>query len=233
MDPDSQVQFRQAVRTMTASWLWELANQIQNRVPDPVDYLEMRRRTFGSDLTMSLCRLALGPVVPPAVYRTRTVRGLDNTAADYACLVNDVFSYQKEIEFEGELHNGVLVVQRFLDCSREEALDLVNRLMTERIVQFERIVATELPVVYADFGLDEAARDAVDGYVAQLRDWMSGVLLWHRMTSRYDEAELRRAAPAPVPARRAAPLAVTFRGPTGLGTTAARVVGRGRPAHIH
>ena len=42
---------------MTESWLWELANQIQNRIPDPVDYVEMRRKTFGSDLTMSLSRL--------------------------------------------------------------------------------------------------------------------------------------------------------------------------------
>ena len=56
--------------------------------------------------------------VPPEIYHTRTMRALENSAADYACLINDVFSYQKEIEFEGELHNCVLVVQNFLDCDR-------------------------------------------------------------------------------------------------------------------
>ncbi len=45
------------------------------------------------------------------------LRGLDNSAADYACLANDVFSYRKEIEFEGELNNGVLVIQRFLEIT--------------------------------------------------------------------------------------------------------------------
>ena len=44
------------------------------------------------------------------------MRSLENAAADYASLLNDVFSYQKEIEFEGEVHNGVLVVQNFFDC---------------------------------------------------------------------------------------------------------------------
>ena len=48
------------------------------------------------------------------------MRSLENAAADYACLTNDVFSYQKEIEFEGELHNGVLVVQNFLDVDYAE-----------------------------------------------------------------------------------------------------------------
>lgn len=54
MTPEARSRFRAAVESMTASWLWELANQAQNRIPDPVDYLEMRRRTFGSELTMSL-----------------------------------------------------------------------------------------------------------------------------------------------------------------------------------
>jgi hypothetical protein len=46
--------FRRAITDMTASWIWELGNQAQNRIPDPIDYIEMRRKTFGSDLTMSL-----------------------------------------------------------------------------------------------------------------------------------------------------------------------------------
>ena len=83
------------------------------------------------------------------------MRGLDNSAADYACLTNDIFSYQKEIEFEGELNNGVLVVQRFLDCDLEQAVDVVNDLMTARMQQFEHIVATELPALFDEFDLDD------------------------------------------------------------------------------
>ena len=42
---------------------------------------------------------------------------MQNAAQDCACLINDVFSYQKEIEFEGEIHNGVLVLATFLDTA--------------------------------------------------------------------------------------------------------------------
>jgi germacradienol/geosmin synthase len=69
------------------------------------------------------------------------MQGLAKSAQDYACLTNDIFSYQKEIEFEGELHNCVLVVERFLDCSKEQAVDVVRDLMSTRM---EHIVATEL-----------------------------------------------------------------------------------------
>ncbi|MEJ3749445.1 terpene synthase family protein [Actinomycetes bacterium KLBMP 9797] len=214
--------FRRSILDMTDSWLWELANHIQHRIPDPVDYLEMRRRTFGSELTMSLCRLAHGQLVPPEVYRARPMRALDNAAADYCCLANDIFSYQKEIEFEGELNNGVLVIQNFLDCDAPRAIAIANDLMTGRMRQFQYLVATELPLLYDSFALDASARSVLDGYVQELQNWMSGVLLWHRETRRYREAELRwRLAGPPAFAR-----------PTGLGTSAARLfdlVRRARP----
>jgi len=214
MAPDARASFRRAIEDMTESWLWELANHIQNRVPDPVDYIEMRRRTFGSDLTMSLSRLAHGQSVPPELYRTRTMRGLDDSAADYACLVNDLCSYQKEIEFEGELHNCVLVVQDFLNCDLRQAVDIVNDLMTSRMRQFEHIVATELPALFDDFDLDGEARKTLDRYVTELQDWMAGVLLWHMRTRRYNESELHHPLPCTprpnTPARSSPWAATTF-----------------------
>ncbi len=206
--------FRRAIEEMTESWLWELANQMQNRIPDPIDYVEMRRKTFGSDLTMSLARLAHCEEIPPEIYSTRTMRELDNAAADYACLTNDIFSYQKEIEFEGELHNGVLVVQNFMDYDRVWAVEIINDLMTARMQQFEHIVATELPALFESFELDAKTRTQILDYVQKLQQWMSGVLRWHTAVDRYKEFELRAAARPR-----------EFQGgPTGLGTTAARVV---------
>ncbi|CAM5563869.1 hypothetical protein SALBM217S_04945 [Streptomyces griseoloalbus] len=162
--PEQRLPLRTAVDTMTESWVWELSNQIQNRVPDPVDYLEMRRATFGSDLTLGLCRAGHGPAVPPEVYRTGPVRSLENAAIDFACLLNDVFSYQKEIEFEGEMHNAVLVVQNFFGIDYPDALRVVADLMNQRMRQFEHVVAHELPVVYDDFQLSEEAREIMRGH---------------------------------------------------------------------
>ncbi len=191
MTSNSRRLFRRAIESMTESWLWELANQIQNRIPDPIDYVEMRRKTFGSDLTMSLSRLSQGDEIPPEIFATRTMQGIDNSAADFACLTNDVFSYQKEIEFEGEINNGVLAVQNFLNCDIPHAVAVVNDLMTSRALEFQHIVATEVPVLCDDFGLDTNARKNLYGYIKKLEQWMCGVLKWHREVDRYKEFELR------------------------------------------
>ncbi|MEU5210357.1 family 2 encapsulin nanocompartment cargo protein terpene cyclase [Streptomyces sp. NPDC020742] len=216
MTPEERRTFREAIDTMVASWLWEIDNQIQNRVPDPVDYIEMRRATFGSDLTMALSRIGHGRQVPPEVYRTGTLRSLENSAADFACLLNDVFSYQKEVEYEGEVHNGILVVQTFFDCDYPAALAIVNDLMTSRMREFQHIAAEQLPVVCDDFQLSPEARGALDGYVRELENWLAGILTWHRGCLRYVEPELRHPVGSPG----------WLGAPTGLGTQAARLFQR-------
>ncbi|MGY4995235.1 germacradienol/geosmin synthase Cyc2 [Streptomyces sp. 900105245] len=201
MTPDQRRGLKAAVDSMTESWVWELSNQLQNRIPDPVDYLEMRRATFGSDLTLSLCRMGRGPAVPPEVYRSGPVRSLENAAVDYACLLNDIFSYQKEIEYDGEIHNAVLVVQNFFGVDYPTALGVVHDLTTQRMQQFEHVIAHELPVLYDDFRLSEEARAAMDGYVLDLQNWLAGILNWHRRVDRYKAEWLGRRAHGFLPDR--------------------------------
>jgi germacradienol/geosmin synthase len=213
----AQRKFRREIERMLESWLWELANHIQHRISDPVDYIEMRRSTFGSDLTMALCQLSLGDTVPHAIFRTRTLSELTHSAQDYACLMNDIFSYQKEIQFEGEHSNGVLVAERFLGCDPVRAVEVVHDLMCARMQQFEHILSAELPALLEDFELDDEARASFAGYVESLKNWLSGILHWHRDTSRYREHDLRR---APTAGR-------LLHGPSGLGTSAARLFSGG------
>lgn len=210
MSAPARATFRRAVRDMTGSWLWELGNQALHRVPDPVDYVEMRRRTFGSDLTMGLARLAHTDVVSPELHDHRVLRELDTAAQDYACFTNDLFSHQKEVEFEGEVHNMVVVVQNFLGVDRLAARDVVADLMNARMRQFEKIVAIDLPRLDVSPGVAAALR----AHVEHLRCWMSGILEWHRRCVRYTPAELRRThRPAlstpPLPAALVEALAVT------------------------
>ncbi|MFD3485537.1 germacradienol/geosmin synthase [Streptomyces sp. NPDC058665] len=215
MDMDARRDFRAAVEEMTASWVWELANQIQNRVPDPVDYIEMRRHTFGSNLTMSLSRIGHGRTVPPAIYRSGPMKSLENAAQDYASLMNDLFSYQKEIEFEGEIHNGVLVVQSFFNCDYPTGVAIIHDLMKGRMRQFQHVAANELPVLYDDFALTPEARAVLAGYVKELENWLSGILVWHRGCHRYKEEDLLP-TPAPLTHRLPPP-------PKGPGTSAIRI----------
>ncbi|MEV6970814.1 germacradienol/geosmin synthase [Hamadaea sp. NPDC051192] len=221
MDDRARHEFRDAVLGMVDSWRWELLQQSQNRVADPVDYLEMRRFTFGSQLTMSLCRITRSDVVPAEVYQSRPLRALDDSAADYACLTNDLFSYQKEIQYEGELANGVLVIQRFLACDALTASAITADLMEARLRQFEHLVADDLPRLFEDQRLSAEVRTALLSYADELRDWMAGILRWHQGTTRYDEASLRDRYASPKP---------SVPTPTGLGTSAARLPSLSSPA---
>jgi germacradienol/geosmin synthase len=215
LSASGRARFRTAIEDMTSSWVWEIGNQAANRIPDPVDYIEMRRRTFGSGMTMSLARLAHDDVVDPALYDTSVVRELETAAQDYACFTNDLFSYQKEVEFEGEVHNIVLVVERFLDVDRLAARDVVADLMAERMRQFEQLADVDLPALGDALDLDESTRSALARHADGLKEWMSGILEWHRRCVRYTEPELVRLRSQ---ALGAAPLLRV----TGLGTSAAR-----------
>ncbi|MCX4696245.1 germacradienol/geosmin synthase [Streptomyces sp. NBC_01408] len=198
MAPEHREEFRTCLVTMLESWVWEVDNSIANRIPDPVDYAEMRRHTFGSELTMYLCRLGLsGRGIPEEIYASGVIRSLENAAMDTACLLNDIFSYQKEIEVEGEVHNHVLVTQNFFDIGYPEALHICHALMTQRTEEFEHIVATQLPVLYDDWKLDREARAGLDAYVRELQDWLAGILNWHQKCRRYREEDLHRLPTGP------------------------------------
>ncbi|MEU6759297.1 germacradienol/geosmin synthase [Streptomyces sp. NPDC046685] len=193
MTTAQRTEFRATLVDMLESWLWEVDNQIQNRIPDPVDYAEMRRRTFGTYLTMYLCRLQhQGRGIPEEIYASGTIRSLENAVADAACMINDIYSYQKEVEVEGEVHNYILVTRNFFDIGYREALSICHALMTQRTEEFEHIVATQLPLLYDDWKLSAEARTALDAYVDELKDWHAGILNWHQNIRRYRTEDLHR-----------------------------------------
>jgi germacradienol/geosmin synthase len=236
MTDTSRRRLRRAVNAMTESWVWEVANETAHRIPDPVEYVEMRRRTFGSDMTANLLQAADEDALPLALLDTRVVHELETAAQDYACIVNDLFSYQKEIQYEGEVHNLVLVVQHFLGLDRHRGRDVAADLANERMRQFEDLLAHDLPRLMDTHDLSPAQRAALTRYIGRLKDWMAGILEWHRRCGRYTAAELRRhyeGAPRPLTAAApTVPAAAVPRGPTGLGTAAARLAEtiRGRAA---
>ena len=101
-------------------------------------------------------------------------------------LRNDLFSYQREVEDEGELSNGVLVLETFLGCTTQEAAETVNDLLTSRLHQFEHTALTEVPALFAEHGLDPGEQARRRSPTCKgLQDWQSGGHEWHMRSSRY------------------------------------------------
>jgi 2-methylisoborneol synthase len=75
-------------------------------------------------------------------------------------------------------------------------------------------------VIVEEFQLDGAARDALDDHVVGLRDWVAGIVDWHRDSGRYSESALQR---------RYQKKPQRLGGPTGLGTSAISISGMRSP----
>ncbi|MFI9363092.1 germacradienol/geosmin synthase [Kitasatospora sp. NPDC053057] len=212
--PAARDTVRAVLADLLEGWVTEIANLAHHRIPDPVDFLDLRRQTVGGEFFIALPGLLGGdarPQLPPGVRESGTVRALEGAATDHTALVNDLFSYQREIEFEGDFHNSPLVVESFFDCAYPEAVRIVADLAEARLDEFEHLVEAELPVLCEDLRLGEGARQAIADHVHHLRAFMAGNLHWHGRTGRFEEAELRRHHGRELP------------GPTGLGTAATRL----------
>src|SRR5437588_1224824 len=208
MSEDWLRRFAESTQNLLEDCLWELANITENRVPNPIDYIEMRRRVGGAPWSANLVELAADAEVPAPIAATRPMRVLKDTFADGVHLRNDIFSYQRETEEEGELNNGVLVMQTFFGCTPQQAAELTNDLVTSRLEQFENSALTEVPPLCEEYGLDPVGRSSVLAYVKGLQDWQAGGHEWHARSSRYMNARASRST-------------AVLGGPTGLGTSSA------------
>ena len=182
---DWRARFAESTRNLLDESLWELANINAGRVANPIEYVEMRRKVGGAPWSANLVEHACGAEVPAAVAASRPMHVLRDTFANSVHLRNDLFSYQREVHDEGELSNGVLVLERFLGCAPQQAANLVNDMLTSRLQQFEHTALTEVPALCDEYGLDPASRMAIGLYVKGLQDWQSGGHEWHARSSRY------------------------------------------------
>jgi germacradienol/geosmin synthase len=178
-------ELRAGVQQFAGAFLWELHNLVHDRLPDPIDHLEMRRRSGGTLFSTRLARSVLGSELPRELVESPTMRTLIETFADIGPWWNDIFSYRKEIELEGEAGNSVLIVQRLLGCDLQEAENTVSALLDIRMRRFERTAAEGLPALMSEFGLDAHGRELLERYVQDLRAWMAGDLAWSLQTGRH------------------------------------------------
>lgn len=176
--------FARDIQEMNESFLWELGNAAWNVVPDLIEYVEMRRLTGGAFWAVDLVEFSRGIEVAARIYQTHPIRLLHNICGDTVLLFNDILSYEKELA-EGERNNGVLVVQQFMGCDLQRAVEVVNDLVTARLKAAEHAMATEIDTLLDDHALDPGQRRDVLAYVQGLRDGVAGCCEWQARSGRY------------------------------------------------
>jgi hypothetical protein len=184
---------------------WELHNTSQGRVPDPIDLVEMRRKTNAGDLSAALAQKSVGAELPADLMRNSTMRALVDSFGDVPGLRQEILGFDAFYGSGASTTSAVLAVQQFFECELQQAVDVVGDLVAARLRQIGSII-TELPSIADEYALDEAARAGLHRYVEALKSWLAGELLWSQRSGRFSFS--------PSPTRR------SFHAPSGLGTAA-------------
>jgi germacradienol/geosmin synthase len=213
MSQDWRRRFTTSTHNLLLECMWEIKNMASGTVANPIEYIEMRRKVGGAPWSANLVEVSEAAEVPASIAGTRPLRVLSDTFSDAIHLRNDIFSYEREVQREGENSNGVLVFEKFFGHDTQTAVEAVNTLLTSRLHQFENTVFTELPLLFAEHGIDPLEQARVLKYVKGLQDWQSGGHEWHLHAGRYTKVEGG--------AGNSAFFRTILRGPTGLGTSAA------------
>ncbi|USX52674.1 hypothetical protein [Lentzea sp. HUAS12] len=191
--------------------LWELHNTAQGRVPDPIDLVEMRRRSIATELSAKLARGSVGAELPEELLRNSTMRALVDSFGDVPALRQEIVGFDRTYATGGSTTSAVLAVQQFFGCETQQAVSVVADLIAARLRQIGAIIG-ELPSLATEYGLDAEAKAGLHRYAEALKSWLAGELLWTRRSGRFTHS--------PAPTR------TSFHRPTGLGTAALSVSSR-------
>jgi hypothetical protein len=188
--------------------LWELHNSAQGRVPDPIDLVEMRRRSIATELSAKLARKSVDAELPAELLRNSTMRALVDSFGDVPALRQEILGFEHLHATGGSTTSAVLAVRQFFDCELQQAVSVVADLIAARLRQIVSIIG-ELPSIADEYALDAEAKAGLHRYAEALKSWLAGELLWSQRSSRFSFS--------PTPTRR------SFHAPSGLGTAAVLV----------
>jgi Terpene synthase family 2, C-terminal metal binding len=141
------------------------------------DYVRVRRDSIGARPCFVLLERSLDIVLPGAVLDSDAVRACVNAAIDHIWISNDIVSFNKEIA--NNEHRGLIeYLRRKHGLSYQDAVDRAVSLANTKLQDFCEL---------ANMLRHKTARGAHDlsTFIGGLEYWLSGNLLWERLSYRY------------------------------------------------
>ncbi|MGP3917191.1 terpene synthase family protein [Nonomuraea sp. 10N515B] len=168
---------------------WEVDNRTRGRIPDPDSYVEHKLNIAYVPPSFDLIELAEQFEVPDAIRASAAYRTLVHEAGHVVVCTNDLIGLRREL-LQGEFHNLVIVYWKALSCPLQEAVEMVDQKISERIGIFEA-AKVDLVRVFDELGIDENRRHSTLRCVMGLENWMRGYLDWAKETRRFADPVLR------------------------------------------
>ncbi|KAG0581497.1 hypothetical protein KC19_4G256900 [Ceratodon purpureus] len=155
-------------------------------VMDVESYIQMRTRTSAGKLSSLIVEFCNNLFLPTEIREHPVVQQLKIASQTYYSLINDVFSYSKELIDESQ-HSNENIISVLMDEGEGmllpqaawKAVNLINSVAHD-FMELE----TQLPTWEDDQWNSDARR-----YVEGLKEVLSGNLYWHSMNKRYRHSE--------------------------------------------
>ncbi|MGB3437503.1 MAG: terpene synthase family protein [Actinophytocola sp.] len=171
------------VRDYLTACRWESANRQANRTPTVTEFPAARRDAGAIWPSLDLLEYAIGETLPDCLYLSEPFQELVTAAADVVCWTDDIFTVEKE-RAHGDVHNYVLILERYESMSPEQATHRLEDMIAKRVAEFQKIAMGNLANLQEQ-ALKNASYSTVSSILSGLRDWMRGHLDWGMTTVRY------------------------------------------------
>ncbi|SEK59059.1 terpene synthase family protein [Streptacidiphilus jiangxiensis] len=142
------------------------------------EYLEIRYACSGMHWVFLMCEYGLGIDLTEQFALHPELGTLVDIALEQTCFANDVVAYRKEVLLHDDPMNVVAAVRADTGCDLQTAIGTAARLAQRREDEFIRC---RDGILVGEAGADPAVRAFLD----EMSHFVSGVLLWQYMSSRY------------------------------------------------
>lgn len=181
---------RKVLGEATARWLATYVVEVQlgveGRTLGLAEYLAHRRHSVGEEIYLALEEFTSGVDLPAEIRGLPAMVQARERAMEWIGLHNDVHSAAKE-DTVGYPHNAVLITRAQRGCSTQEAMDIVNGLLTGLIRQFQSACEAVPAQVRAVAGNNPAIADAVERALDAYRQLIRSNYTYHIGTARYEQ----------------------------------------------
>jgi len=176
--PAQLVRWTEAVRDYLNGQLWETMYRATGRTPALDDYITMRESASGCLTCFALLPMLNRYQLPEEERVHPDVEQLSRSANRIVAWDNDLFSYWKEQGDHSAFANLITAVAQQMQCETPAAIAYTRKRRDEELATFLR---TEKRIVRH---LSAEGKN----YIANLRNWVSGSLEFHKTSRRFASA---------------------------------------------
>ncbi|MFF2325495.1 MULTISPECIES: terpene synthase family protein [unclassified Streptomyces] len=179
-------------RRDTVSWLWtyyaEAVERAAGQVPTRNEFVKHRRDSVAMQPFLDLHEIIAGIDLPESSRSLPAYIALRNAVTDHSGLCNDICSFEKEAKL-GYEHNAVLLIQRDLGLTLQEAVDEAGAQLAE-IAERVRRAEKELIDQIEAAGIHGHTRAALERCVQDYRGLVRADFDYHARAERYTRPDL-------------------------------------------